>query len=411
MNHHSTTSPHSSGVHSVEPGKYSAGMIQHLLDRAVYFHLYCLQARQSGGDVAIRKAERTIGFRLCHGLNRFEVSLQRPTQGAGLRAFNTVGEQLGRCDSRWLLCPDDFYALPGVEPPATPLDWGRQQRFVMLDMVCEFGPGRDGFRGFGTGSTFPSPGGTLLAAAVGNVMEGRGRLSGLEGTYVYCGSLKESEGFRGSLMLRVLDPQGVFQTGCQVPWSDDFGWPEPDVTYLVFRGQATETDKVVPILDANGQLEGLNVAQGLRLFRTDAATHGRDGLCSTSQVGNPIGEIDAQIIYDPTAPGGGPLDPIPYTAFDEYKFTDSRGQSIGRFFIDEGEGRTFNLQLAEAPGQQAIRFGGFGPILRGSGSLEGATGLMTDNSVVSFTPHVSASVYVIRVDDARGKYRARGGDR
>ena len=405
MNHQST-SPHTSSVHSSGPIKYSAGMIQHLLDRAAYFHLYCLQERQSG-DIAIRKAERTIGFHLCQGLKSFEISMQEPAQGAGLRAFNAVGEQFGRCDSRWLLCPDHFYALPGVEPPATPLDCGRQQRFVMLDTVCELGRGGDGFRGFGTGSTFPVPGGTLLAAAVGNVMEGRGRLSGLEGTYVYCGSLMEGEGFRGSLMLRVMDPQSVFQTECQVR-SDVGEWPEPGVTYLMFRGQATETDKVVPMLDANGRLEGLNVAQGLRSFRTKAATHGGDGLCSTNQVGHPIGEIDAQIIYDPTAPGGGPLDPIPYTAFDEYKFTDRRGQSIGSFFIDEGEGRTFNLQLPAAPGQPAIRFGGFGPILRGTGSLEGAAGLMTDNSVVSFIPHVSASVYVIRVDDPKGKYRAHG---
>jgi hypothetical protein len=177
-------------------------------------------------------------------------------------------------------------------------------------------------------------------------------------------------------------------------------------TYLMFRGQATETDKVVPILDANGRLEGLNVAQGLRLFQTDAASHNYSGLCSTNQMGHAIGEIDAQIIYDPTAPGGGPLDPIPYTAYDEYKFTDRGGESIGSLFIDEGEGRTFNLQLHGAPGQPVIRFGGFGPILRGTGSLEGAEGLMTDNSVVSFTPHVSASVYVIRVNDPKGKYRA-----
>jgi hypothetical protein len=37
--------------------------------------------------------------------------------------------------------------------------------------------------------------------------------------------------------------------------------------------------------------------------------------------------------------------------------------------------------------------------------LEGTEGLMTDNSVVSFTPHVSASVYVIRVNDPEGRYR------
>lgn len=212
-------------------------------------------------------------------------------------------------------------------------------------------------------------------------------------------------------MLRVMDPEEVIQTVGTLPTLDAGGWAEPGITYLMFRGQATESDKVAPLIGANGQLQGLNVAQQLRLFLTDASARGRGGLRSTSQIGQVIGEIDAQIIFNPSAPGGGPLDPIPYTAYDEYKFTDSRGESVGSLFIDEGEGRTFNMPLAGAPGQPAIRFGGFGPILRGSGSLVGAEGLMTDNSVVSFTPHVSASVYVIRVNDPEGKYRVGGSGR
>ncbi len=413
MNHHSTTLANASVEHSGAPSQYSASMVQHLLDRASYFHLYCLPARQLNDvrvrnrrDVAISNAEPVIGFNLRQRLYRFEVSMRQPAQVTGLSASNAVGEQLGRCDSRWLLCPDDFYALPSQEPPPTSLDPRRRQRFVMLDTEFEFGGGGDGFRGFGTGTTFPTSAGTLLVAAVGNVMEGRGKLRGLEGTYVYCGSLSQNEGFRGSLMLRVMDPEDVFKPESQLPRCEIGEWPEPGATYLMFRGQATETYRVVPKLDANGRLEGLNVAQGLRLFQTDAASDNYFGLCGTNHVGHAIGEIDAQIIYDPTAPGGGPLDPIPYTAYDEYKFTDRGGQSIGSLFIDEGEGRTFHLQLDGAPGQPLIRFGGFGPILRGTGSLEGAEGLMTDNSVVSFTPHVSASVYVIRVNDPKGKYRA-----
>jgi hypothetical protein len=39
-------------------------------------------------------------------------------------------------------------------------------------------------------------------------------------------------------------------------------------------------------------------------------------------------------------------------------------------------------------------------------------GLMTDNSVVIFTPHVSASLYVLRVHDPDGRFRsAVNGDR
>jgi hypothetical protein len=236
-------------------------------------------------------------------------------------------------------------------------------------------------------------------------MEGRGRLEGVVGTYTYCGTLGAHEGFRGSLMLRVMDPQGVIQTTRALPAIAGERWPERGVTYLMFRGQARETDKVIPMTDSAGKPEGLNVAQQLRLFQTDTAPRGRGGLRSTSHIGQVIGEIDAQIIFNPAAPGGDAANPIPYTAFDEYKFTDRRGRSVGSLFIDEGEGRTFNLQVAGAPGQPAIRFGGFGPVLGGTGMLEGTEGLMTDNSVVSFTPHVSASVYVIRVNDPEGRYR------
>ena len=395
---------------------YSAELVQRLLDCAAYFQLYSSPAvrqdnvaRQSAACAAVRNAEHTIGYQLRECLQRFEVVMQPPTRASGLHASNTAGEQIGTFESRWLFCPDDFEALPDCDPPATNLDPTRRQRFVMLDGECALGDNGDGFRGFGTGTTFPSAGGTLLVAAVGNVMEGRGQFKGLVGTYTYCGSLNSAEGFRGSLMLRVMDPQGVIQTAGTLPAIEVARWPESGVTYLTFRGQARETDKVTPLIGAGAQPLGLNVAQQLRLLQIDAAARGRGGLRSTSYIGQVIGEIDAQIIFNPAAPGGDALDPIPYTAFDEYKFTDRHGQAIGSLFIDEGEGRTFNLQLPGAPGQPAIRFGGFGPILRGTGSLEGAEGLMTDNSVVSFMPHVSASVYVIRINDPKGKYRV-GGD-
>jgi hypothetical protein len=395
---------------------YSAEVVQRLLDRAAYFQLYSSPAdrqaktgdQHTGG--LIRNADYIIGQVICERLQRFEVVMQSPTNRRGLRASNVVGDEIGTFHSRWLFCPDGFEALPDCEPPATRFDPSKRQRFVMLDGECRLGDKGDGFRGFGTGTTFPMNGGKLLTAAVGNVMEGRGRLEGLVGTYTYCGSLSVTEGFRGSLMLRVMDPQGAIQTTRTLRSVDGKSWPESDVTYLMFRGQAKETDKVTPLIGDSGKPTGLNVAQQLRLFQINGDVRGRSGLRSSSDVGQVIGEIDAQIIFNPAAPGGDALSPIPYTAFDEYKFTDRR-QSIGSLFIDEGEGRTFNLEVVGAPGQPAIRFGGFGPILRGTGSLEGAEGLMTDNSVVSFTPHVSASVYVIRMNDPEGRYRVNSNGR
>jgi len=386
---------------------YPFEMVQYLLDQAAYFNLYSIH---EGGEAAsIRKDGNCIGFRVCERLHRFEVSMQQPAQGVGLRATNIVGEQLGRCDSRWLLCPDDFDALPGREPPPTTFDSTKQQRFVMLDTACEFRGGRDGFRGFGTGTTFPSSGGTLQVAAVGNVMSGQGRLSGLEGTYVYCGSLLESEGFRGSLMLRVMDPQGVLQTDGELPSLESQQPVEPGVTYFIIRGQKRDRRaRTTYSFGPDGDVNGLNVTQQLRLITVDATTRGRNGLRTVKSVGQVIGKMGANIAFNLLNPGasGTALDPIPFQSFNEYTFYDREGETVGSFVADGGEGRTFNMQLAGAPGQRALRFGGIGPLMNGTGAFKDIEGLMSDNSVVGIAPHAIVTFYVIRINDPHGKYRA-----
>ena len=106
--------------------------------------------------------------------------------------------------------------------------------------------------------------------------------------------------------------------------------------------------------------------------------------------------------FNPAAPGGTALDPIPFTDVCDFSFTDNTGRDIGGFTADSSEGRVFNIKVA---GQAGIRFGGVGQILNGTGTFQGMSGLMTDNSVVIFTPHVSASLYVLRLHDPEGRFR------
>src|ERR1051326_8195732 len=155
--------------------KYAADVVQHLLDQAAYFNLYSspLPPKPSA-RIAIRKTNRDIGFHIREQLHRFEILMESPDPEFGLRASNNVGEEIGTFESRWLFCPNDFEALPSIEPPPKPFDPTSRQRFVMLDGDCVLGSDGDGFYGFGTGTTFPSTDGKLLVAAVGNVMEGRG---------------------------------------------------------------------------------------------------------------------------------------------------------------------------------------------------------------------------------------------
>jgi hypothetical protein len=388
----------------------NAETLQRLVDEAAHFNMFSIPDSAGGSDVRIRATGRgdgVIGLRVSETLHRFDVSVQPPAPERPLRARNVVGEAAGRFTHRWMVIPDDFVAAPGREPPPTVLDPSRSQRFVMLDSVCAFGTGKDGFRGFGAGRTFPvtSDGRRqLLAVAIGNVMEGFGRFKGHDaGTYVYCGRLSFQHGFMGNVLLRVMDSQGTLHTSNSLPPLESILDPEPGVTYIVFRGEAVPSDAVTPRIGPNGQLQGLNVEQGLRLLHLDFKAKGHSGLQSVGRVGQMIGRILAQVSFDPTAPGGTALDPIPFTTFDEFTFFDREGRTVGGFTGDSSEGRVFNILVG---GQKGIRFGGVGRLLSGTGPFKGIEGLLTDNSVVIFTPHVSASVYMLRIHDPDGRFRA-----
>lgn len=384
-------------------------VLQRLVDQAAHFNMLSIPD-SANADVAIAargSSNVVVGINVSEVLHRFDVRVQPPTSERPLRASNIVGEAAGRFTHRWMVIPDDFVALPGREPPPTPLDPSRPQRFVMLDSTCSFGEGRDGFRGFGTGQTFPvtvDGKKQLLATAIGNVMEGFGRFRDHDaGTYLYCGRLSLKHGFIGNVLLRIMDSQRTLGASGDLRALESIPNPEPEITYIVFRGEAVPSDSVTPRIGPNGQLQGLNVEQGLRLFYMDFRAKGRAGVQSVDRVGQTIGRILAHVNFDPTAPGGSALDPIPFTTFDELTFFDRQSRTIGGLTGDSSEGRVFNILVG---GQKGIRFGGTGRSLSGTGPFTGIEGLLTDNSVVVFTPHVSASIYMLRINDPNGRFRA-----
>jgi len=324
-----------------------------------------------------------------------------------LTGRSTVAEPAAKFTSRWLLMPHDFVALPGREPPPTPLDPRQSQRFVMLDGVCRFGAGEHGFRGFGTGQTLPTEvhgRSQLLVGAIGTIVEGSGAFAGHEGTYVYCGTLSPQRGFTGELMLRVIDRQETLQARQRLPPLRSLRQPEAGITYVLLRGRAVPSDTVTPRIGTDGRPFGLIVKQGIELLDVDFTGGGRGGPPQGTQGFGPrIGEIIATIAFDPTAPGGTDLDPVPFTYTIEFAFPDAKGGTIGSIYGDASEGRLFKTLVG---GQPAIRFGSTGRVLSGTGPFAGMQGLLTDNSLVVFTPHVSASVYVLRLNDPRGRFRA-----
>lgn len=387
-----------------------AQAIQDLVDCAAHFNMFSTPERSTGHPAILApgSSHRVIGIKVHEVLHRFGLVGQAPTSRSPLTARKGVGEAVARFTHRWMLVPPGFVSSPDREPPPTSLDPSCSQRFVMLDSLCTFGQGESGFRSFGTGQTFPTivngqP--QLLATAVGIITEGFGQFRGHEeGTFVYCGTLSPERGFTGNVLLRVMDPRGTFRAEGALPAPEAGPDPEPEISYLIFRGQAVPTDPVLPKLGADRQQTGLIVHQGMRLLDVDCALTGSNRLQSTTRPGQWIGRITAGVTFDPTSARGTIQDPIPFTSLDEFIFNGEDGQTKDSFTADSSEGRVFNTQLG---GFSGIRFGGIGRILGGTGSFAGIEGLMTDNSVVVFAPHVSASVYVLRIHDPRGKFRAK----
>jgi hypothetical protein len=381
----------------------SAEQMQNLVDQAANFNLFSRPEPGIFNAPITMPVDPTkvIGIRVQESLHRFRLTTLPPSEGKPLTARNIIGERVGTFSHRWLFAPADFVGTVDSDPPPTAFDSSASQRFVMRDSICKFGRGEDGFRGFGAGQTMAtiSPGGQpqLYATAVGTIVEGLGKFKGNEeGTYVYCGTLSPTAGFVGNIMLRVMDRNDVFRTDAELPEFEDLiENPEPDVVYILFRGQAVPSDKVTPTQT------GLIVEQGLRLYDVDLNIHGRRRLESSDATGRFIGKITANINFNPAYPGGGSLNPIPFTNQDSFVFTTDDGCQAGRFTAESSEGRVF---LTQVGGQGAIRFGGVGRILSGNAPFEGIRGLMTDNSVVVFAPHVSASVYVLRIDDPKCKF-------
>lgn len=193
------------------------------------------------------------------------------------------------------------------EPPPVRFDPSISPRFVMLDAICKFDNGKDGFRGFGTGQTFPvSYGGKpeIPAGAVGNITEGFGKFRGLEGTYTYCGTLSADSGFRGSVLCRVVDPEGILQSSMDLPDLQQISFPELDASYLTFRGQKkNRTQKTQYMFGSDGQVSGLQLEPQIRLFNFDCAIDGRGELRSTSSVGQVVGTMPSYIFFNVLNPG------------------------------------------------------------------------------------------------------------
>jgi len=388
---------------------FAPEVIQRLIDQVAGFNLYVVPDGGSGSS-----SQGSTGFVLSETLHRFDVTLQRP-DSQGVRATNTFGETVGRVDIRWFMIPESFVARPDRQPPATRLDTSASQRFVMQETTFTFGDGRDGFRSFGTGRTFPMKVGNesrIVVGAIGNLTEGFGKFRGHEGNYTICGDLTPN-GFKGNILVRVQDDNGNLRAGGNIAPIQPQTDPDPQTTYLLWaaqKGKGPDQENSASF-GPDGQLRGLNIPTQLKLLELGFGV--KDGFRAANiNVGEVMGrEIGFGRGSVPGAdPSGTALNPFLFEGVAHYSFFDSNKKTVGAITTNVLEGRRFDMRLPAAPTAPGLRFGFFGPIVTGQGCFEGFEGMFYGSTASVFYPppgdHVITHFYMARINDPEGRFRA-----
>lgn len=349
-----------------------------------------------------------VGVEVHEELHRFEVDTKAPARDGALVAANRLGEAVGSLRIRWLIAPDDFEPAPGKVPPPTPLDPARSQRFVMLDGRMAFNDSRQsGLRGFGVGRTYPitvdgRP--QLRLAATVDVLEGYGNLKGLPGAIAVNGYVAPPQGVFISFVGRFADREGQLRTDRVLAPLVAAPDPDPETTFLTLIGEADPDHPPVLRTSPDGRIVGSHVVERLRLLSVGFDLDHAAGLRTRAREGAIVGRLTAALDFDPTDPR--PESPI-RTRDGVFMFVDARGREIGSLQADVVEGKAVRDGL---DGRPVFRLAGFGPLREGTGAFAGAVGMMSLNGVASVFPRTLSNLYMLRISDPDGRFRAAASD-
>jgi len=384
--------------------------LQTAIDQDAIFCLYSLPESTSAGitDYDDAHNRNLIGFQLNEVLHRFKVNVSAPTNRAPLAALYTLGETVGTSSWRWMIMPDDFVLTPGGDPPVTKLNPDGSQRIAMLDGLFRFGDGEDGFRGWGTGQTFPAKvrgRKELYVTGIGLATDGFGKFQRLEnGVFIYLGSIGAA-GFRGAIMLRVGDIPGELQTFEPLPELEPASSPEHGVTWLTVQAQAIPGARPES-LALDDQTPGVVYKQDLRLIDIDITTRGPGGIESARAIRQVVGSVTSRVAFDTSVGSGTASDPVPFSVWRSFSFVDSLGNPVGGFVAESAAGRAV---FTDVGGVRGFRFASTGHVVSGTGRFEGMSALISENTLVVLEPYAGSSIYSLRVQDPDGRFIAHAG--
>jgi hypothetical protein len=338
-------------------------------------------------------------------LHRFEVIVDETCGGNGLQAVNHVGEPVANVHIRFTPIPWNFEAAPNRYPPPTLLIPFISQRVSMLDGALTFkDAAQSGFKAFGTARTFPAREGgknVLRIGAVIEVLEGLGEFNGLTGAFVINGYISPPPDLALNLMVRIMDPQGRLKSNSTIAPLKELPDPDPAAVFMYFLGEV-DPDKPVKLNVApDGHILGSQVHERLRLVHIDYDVGSASGPRSSTKEGPIVGEVSATLHFNPLAPT--PVSPI-QTTNGVFTFFDKEAKTIGTVNANMVEGRAMRTELEGAP-MPVFRFGGFGPILGGTGFFKDADGMMSMNSAISVFPRTLSNLYIFRFYDPQAHLR------
>jgi hypothetical protein len=390
------------------PALYPIEVVQKLIDQTAYFPLYAVAERRG---YSAGRGTVGVGIQTTQTIHRFQMNMGAPSRQGGVRAVNQPGEILGKMHLQWSMIAEDFVALPSTTPPPMAIDPSKSQRFTMLQTEFRFADGRDGFRCFGTGRTFPATQNgfsELTAGASANILDGWGIFERTQGTCIFAGRLDPEAGFIGSIVARIADPDDRMTVEV-IPPVERRSDIQPEATYFLFRGQQQDSAPKPPPVAGGPQAtpgSGFSLNQAISTIYTDCGFPGARGMRSSRQVGKIIGSQVATVHFDPAQLSklAQPLGSIPFREENTFTFMDARGQNIAGLQTVASDGAIFNLQLSSAPLQRAVRIVGFGPASGGTGVLSGVGGLF-HSVAFNALPPVPSSLYMVRIADPEGRYR------
>lgn len=392
----------------VNPETYRIGAVNASIRKSAYLPMLAVpDASRPNAPIFSREhSGRMIGVHVNEAACRLQIRPGLPCRELGVTAANTVGEKIATVSIRWMLCPDDFEAAPGREPPPTELDPTRSQRFVMLDGNFTFlDEAHSGFHAFGAGRTFPTMAGGKPQLELGSVitsLEGFGQMRGLAATNVVNGYIDPPSGMLLSFLWRVADPDHRLRSSTESMPPISVPTAPAGTTILALLGETDPDETVTLNRGTSGEMLGSNVVERLRLVRLDSHVHGARGIRSQLVEGPVVGSLRGTLHFNPFDPN--PVTPI-CTSNGVLTFFDRCGTPLGRLFADIFEGRGFRMKLGAAP-QPVYRLGGFGPFSEGEGCFVGMNGMMSLNAVVSVFPRTLTNMYLLRFNDPQGRLRA-----